>query len=297
MNWDNIKIFATIAKCGSIAQAAAELELNHSTVLRRIHALEQQLAVSLFSRRQSGYEITAAGERILGQALKMEDEALALQRQALAADEAGRGQLRVACPPVYFLELMPMFIDFQRQHPDIELAVEALLELQDLDAMAADVSIRFTNTPPEHYIGREVLRLPFHLYGATDYLSRRGPVTTVTDVDWVIIELATMGADMDPWLRSIDPEVRVAMKVNSASMLMDALEAGLGVGFAPEHLADPSPKLTRMPLFEFDSPIGIWVLSHSDLRYQPRVKNFMAFMRARLRQRYPDYAVADTSDN
>lgn len=293
MNWDNIKVFAAIAKLGSISQAANELDINHSTVLRRIHALETELAVSLFFRRQNGYVITPAGERILAQALKMEEEALTLQRQALAVDGASRGQLQVACPPVYFLDLMPMFIDFQRQHPDIELGIEAMLEPRDLDVMEADVSIRLTNQPPEHYVGREVLKLPFHLYASKNYLASHGPVTALAEADWVIIDIPSMGEQMEPWLRDINPEVKIAIKVNSASMLIDALEADMGLGFAPEHLAENSGLLERVELFEPGSQIGIWLLTHSDLRYQSRVKDFMAFMRQRLQQRFPAFAVDD----
>lgn len=291
LNWDNIKIFSAIARQGSLTAAASELGVNHSTVLRRINCLEADLGVALFHRVPSGYTLTDAGERILRQTTKMEEQVVSLKREAVAADEISQSSIRVATPPESFLDLVPILCAYQEQHPGICLEVEAMDELRNLDVMGADVAIRFTNEPPDHYVGKKALELPFYLYASKDYLATHPDIEKVTDVDWVLLHVEKIGDLATEWLRSIDPGVNIVMKHNSAAMLIQALEAGAGVGFAPKHLADESSHLLKLDFLPHQGTFGLWLLTHSDLRYQPRIKNFLAFVLAALEKRYSEYAV------
>ena len=61
MNWDDLRLFLEVARTGSISGAAKQLDVQHSTVSRRLRKLEQQLGARLLERKNSGYELTAAG--------------------------------------------------------------------------------------------------------------------------------------------------------------------------------------------------------------------------------------------
>ncbi len=50
MNWGDVRIFLAIADHGSLAGAARQLHVNHSTVFRRLNAIEDDLNVRLFER-------------------------------------------------------------------------------------------------------------------------------------------------------------------------------------------------------------------------------------------------------
>ena len=54
MRWDDIPLFLSIARAGSLAGAARTLDLNAATVYRRLNALEEDLAARLFERERSG---------------------------------------------------------------------------------------------------------------------------------------------------------------------------------------------------------------------------------------------------
>ena len=60
MNWDDVRHFLAVARCGSLSAAAKRLAVNHSTVARRVDNLERQLGVRLFDRLASGYLMTQA---------------------------------------------------------------------------------------------------------------------------------------------------------------------------------------------------------------------------------------------
>lgn len=78
MDWDDLRLFLAVARSGSISGAAKELGVQHSTISRRIHKLEEGLGVRLFEKKKLGYELTVAGERLQGSAIRMEQEAIAV---------------------------------------------------------------------------------------------------------------------------------------------------------------------------------------------------------------------------
>ncbi|HEY0802376.1 MAG TPA: LysR family transcriptional regulator, partial [Steroidobacteraceae bacterium] len=78
MNWDDIKIFLAMVRHGTVRASAEVLDMSHSTVARRIVALEKRIGVRLFDRTSSGYQLTDAGKDILTTAENMEREVLTL---------------------------------------------------------------------------------------------------------------------------------------------------------------------------------------------------------------------------
>jgi len=74
VNWDDLKLFLAVSRCGTISGAAKQLNVQHSTVSRRIKTLEKNLGVSLFIRAKNIYELTQEGAKIKAAALKMESE-------------------------------------------------------------------------------------------------------------------------------------------------------------------------------------------------------------------------------
>ena len=64
MDWTDVRHFLALARTGSVRAAGSELGVSHSTVARRVEALEERLAARLFDRSRDGYTLTAAGARI-----------------------------------------------------------------------------------------------------------------------------------------------------------------------------------------------------------------------------------------
>ena len=65
MDWDDIRHFLALARTGSVRAAGTDLGVSHSTVLRRVEALEDRLATRLFDRSRDGYTLTEAGRQML----------------------------------------------------------------------------------------------------------------------------------------------------------------------------------------------------------------------------------------
>ena len=65
MDWDNLRFFLELARTGTLAGAARRLGVEHTTVSRRIQALEKQMGATLFAREDSIEESWRIVEPIL----------------------------------------------------------------------------------------------------------------------------------------------------------------------------------------------------------------------------------------
>ena len=96
--WDDLRTLLAVARGGSLAAAARRLGVNHSTVFRRINALEARLGLRLFERLRSGYLPTAAGSELLESAERIETELLDVERRLAGRDLRLTGAIRLTAP-------------------------------------------------------------------------------------------------------------------------------------------------------------------------------------------------------
>src|ERR1700742_5372891 len=100
IDWDDVRYVLAIARQGSVRAAAEQLEVNHSTVLRRVAQLEERLGAHMFEKLPSGYRLTEAGEEVLELADRMEASSHQLETRVFGRDQGVRGVLRVTLTPI-----------------------------------------------------------------------------------------------------------------------------------------------------------------------------------------------------
>ena len=165
-DWDDLRYALAIGTAGSLAGAARTLGVNHTTVLRRLDALEAQLGTRLFDRKRGGYQPTEAGLALVEQARHMATRADEVERQVLGRDRELTGVLRVTTAFVLMDHLLPQpLADFARAYPGIEVEVIENAFLVDLSSRhadpeqnwtrrEADVALRLSENVAEHLVGR-----------------------------------------------------------------------------------------------------------------------------------------------
>jgi DNA-binding transcriptional LysR family regulator len=119
MNWDALQAFLAVARTGRISVAARRLNVEHTTISRRLTALEATLGVPLFYRTNTGYTLTAHGRNALTQAEAMERAALALTARAKRAARSRAGAHRDG-PEFASHWLGPQLKVFRAKHPQID---------------------------------------------------------------------------------------------------------------------------------------------------------------------------------
>ena len=92
--WTDLRFFLELARAGTLSGASRRLDVEHTTVARRIDRLEKELGSTLFDRSREGYELTEMGHALLPHAEAMEGAALAAAEQLGGAEVAAHGVVR-----------------------------------------------------------------------------------------------------------------------------------------------------------------------------------------------------------
>jgi DNA-binding transcriptional LysR family regulator len=157
LSWDEFRLVKSVAEARSLVGAAELLGVNHSTVFRRLAAVEAAVGARLFERARSGYEPTAAGEEMIALATTMAESVQEFERRVAGRDVKPTGELTVTTPEAIGQHFMPTIVaQFQTQNPGV--VVELILSDQPLNLSRrdADIAIRMTNDPPETLVGRRI---------------------------------------------------------------------------------------------------------------------------------------------
>src|SRR3954466_6276404 len=96
VDWDGVRYFRAVAAAGTLSAAARALRVEHTTVARRIEALEVELGARLFLRNPRGYVLTKVGEAVLESANAMNEQLDRAVRLAGGQDVEMQGIVRIA---------------------------------------------------------------------------------------------------------------------------------------------------------------------------------------------------------
>lgn len=266
--------------------AAAALGIDHSTVFRRLGALEASLETKLFERRRTGYALTPAGEDMLRIAERFEQDITDFSRKLEGGDIAARGEIRLATADSLLAYLLtPLFARFRQQNPEITLDVVIGNSALNLSRRDADVAIRATDQPPENLVGRRIGTLAWALYGKPD--AADGSMDLQETANWVLLGDEMANLKVVKWAHAQVPPERRVYKANTVLALAAAVEAGIGIGHLPCFIGDQSRGLVRLGEPESSFSAGLWLLTHPDLRRSPRIRVFLDFMAAELQRLKP----------
>jgi DNA-binding transcriptional LysR family regulator len=120
-----LKIFAVVARAGSINRAARELHTVQSNLTNKLRAFENSLGVRLFERHNRGVRLTSAGERLLPYAERLELLLREARQVALDGDGEPVGELRIgSLETTAALRLPPILADYSRTFPRVDLILQ-----------------------------------------------------------------------------------------------------------------------------------------------------------------------------
>jgi DNA-binding transcriptional LysR family regulator len=282
LDWDDLRYFLAVARTGSLSAAARSLHVNHSTVLRRLGALEARLEARLFERFATGYEMTAAGEQLEKQLQPVAEQIEAIERRIGGLDAGLSGTIRVTTTDTLHGLLSPGLADFCRRHPRIQLQVAVQNSFLNLTRREADIAVRPAKRPPETAVARRAGVIQTAVYASKAYL-RRSAKSGAAANDWpahawVAPDESLGHLSQARWLAAHVPPERVALSADSLVAMANAVRAGAGLGLLLCLLAEPDRELVRIgePLPELDTPV--WILTHPDLRKVRRIQALVAHL-------------------
>lgn len=279
-DWNDARLILHIGRAGGLVAAAKALRIDHSTVFRRLAALETRLG-PLFEREPGGaYRPTPAGARAALAAERIEEEVLGLARDLAGQDRTLTGRLRVTCSETLAYRLLTAYVArFRAAHPGIviELAIDG--RMLNLSRREADIALRVSRPREGDLWGRKLANIAWTAYGSPALLAQGPPLAEPSDlahhplIGW---EEGTSGINAADWLTETAPASAVVYRTSSLVNQLVAARAGIGVAVLPCYLGDPEPGLRRaLP----GGPVPalareLWIVTHRDLRRMGRVRTF-----------------------
>lgn len=275
--WDDLRIVKAIADHGNLAAAATALQVNHSTVSRRLTALETCLGVCLFDRRRSGYVATDAGSELVALAGRLELEILSVARRVSGHAQGLKGELRMTTSDALLLDfLTPIVARFQTANPQIRIEVSVGNSALNLARGESDIAFRATLAPPENLFGRKVATIAWAVYGRKPVQPLPMPqARELVGMPWVSYGKGLSGLRAFDFVEQTVAAEQVIYRSDSVAGVAAAIAAGIGVGLLPCMHGDLQPGLVRLSPVQPEVYDELWILTHPDIRKSGRVHAFM----------------------
>lgn len=275
MNWDNLRIFLSVARAGQFVVAAKQLRIDHATVGRRITTLEQSLNARLFERRTTGVFLTEAGVKLLISAERMESEWLQTQASLSDKNIELSGAVRIGAPDglsTYYLARC--FKDFCDKHPDITLQLVPMPQVMMLNKREVDIIITLEKPDSGRFITRKLTNYSLGIYGAKTYLNTHPVPQTQADlVNHRLIGYVEDYAFLSAlnYVRDLYEGAKTSFECVSAVGQLEAIKSGMGLGVAHNYIAHHHPDIMRvLPLRR--ATRSYWLIIHEDMRGLGRIK-------------------------
>lgn len=262
--WDDLRIFLAVARSGTLTSAATSLDVNPSTVHRRIAGLEEDLGEPLFLRDPRGYTLTSLGAALLPHAETVETSVLGFDIAARGHDDQARGEVILTMPFSLVALVSGAIAEVKAEHPQLEIIIVDADRIMDL-GREVDLAIRPSSDPPQEAVGRKVGRISWGLYGPTD-----GQAT-----HWVVYSAG--GPVLPRKWQEANRNLPVGAELSSVGSMLEVLEGANRAGqkwcgLLPTFFGEVSPTLARVGGVIEEASTDLWLLLHADLRRSARVQ-------------------------
>ena len=165
--------FDTVARCRSLRQAAARLNIAPTAISRPIDLLEEQLGAPLLERGPSGISLTAAGELLAAQAQHTLRDLERVQEHIADLQGLRTGRVRLeAAEGVVAGLLAPTLADMGRRYPQLRFNISIASAGQIVERLrlgTADIGLSFFMPRHDDIVIVESARLEHHAVMALDH--------------------------------------------------------------------------------------------------------------------------------
>jgi DNA-binding transcriptional LysR family regulator len=281
MDWSDLRIFLAVAREGTLGAAGRKLGQSQPTMGRRLRALEQAVGQTLFQRTGEGFVLTDEGASVLSHAERIEEEALAFERQLGGRDRQLDGMLRLSSSDWFGVHLLaPVVAEFAmlQRRVVVELLTDA--RLYSLPRREADMVFRIKPFDEPEVVSRRLMHIAYGVYLKRGSEPPRGGDGKGTPL--VTMDTAFGGMADAVWLSRVLPNAHVASRSNNREIQARLCTLGAGVAVLPRPLGDAIPGIQRIDLGEDPPGRDTWVGYHRDLKRLARLRALLDLVIERL---------------
>lgn len=279
---NDLLILLAVARTGRFTSAAESLDLNHTTVSRRISALERSLGGHVLVRASGGWELTDLGARAVAAAEEVDRALSTLEKN----DDGARrlsGVVRMSATDGFSAYIAaPAFARLRRNHPRLSVEIVAATRRASQTRSGLDLEV-VVGRPQVHRA--EAIRLGEYmlgLYASRDYLAEYGTPSTIEEVlehPLVYFIDSMLQVDSLDAPRRLLPTMKDSLSSTNVFVHVEATRAGAGIGLLPCFMANLHGDLVRLLPEEVAERLGYWLVARPDSLRQPAVAAVVGVLR------------------
>lgn len=284
---DDLLVLLAVGRSGRFVTAAEELGINHTTISRRIAALERAVGGRVLTRVTGGWELTDLGRAALAAAETID----AAVRSLGAADGAPEleGVVRLSATDGFSAYLAaPAAARVQRRHPRV--AVEIIATTRRASTQRSGLDIEVVVGKPQVQRA-EAIRLGDYslgLYAARDYLAEHGVPASVEELRRYplvyFVESILQVDDLD-LATSFTPAMRQSVSSTNVFVHVEATRAAAGIGLLPCFMADRHDDLVRVLGAQVRVRLTYWLVARAETLRRPEVAAVVEALRVTVDER------------
>jgi DNA-binding transcriptional LysR family regulator len=284
---DDLLVLLAVGRSGRYTTAAEELGINHTTIARRIAALEQSIGGRVLARAAGGWELTDLGREALSAA-----EAVETAVRSLTAGPAGartlEGVVRMSATDGFSAYIAaPAAAQVQRRHPRVAVEIVAATRRASQQRSGLDIEV-VVGEPQVHRA--EAIPLGDYclgLYGARDYLAEHGTPAGIDELARYplvyFIDSMLQVDDLDV-ATSFVPAMRESVTSTNVFVHVEATRAAAGLGLLPCFMADRHDDLVRVLPDAVAVQLTYWLVTRAETLRRPEVAAVVEAIRTRVHE-------------
>ena len=284
-NPDDLLVLLAVSRSAKFTTAAQALGLNHTTVSRRIAALEKALGGRVLSRSTAGWELTELGEEAVRVAEQVEAVLGTLGPGGKAPDPI-TGVVRMTATDGFSAYIAaPAVARLRRDHPGLSVEIVTMTRRALQQRSGLDIEV-VVGEPQVHRA--EAVRLGDYMlgmYASQAYLAEHGTPATVAELNGhplvYFVDSMLQVDDLDA-PRRLAPAMRDGLTSTNVFVHVEATRAGAGIGFLPCFMADLHSDLVRLLPDEISELLPYWMVLRPDSLRRPAVAAVVQALRERM---------------
>lgn len=275
LNWNDIKYFLALYRNRSFLATAQELKVTHTTVARRITALEEHLLTQLFHRTEKGCRPTREGEQLLPYAEQLESTIINFEGVVSGKDRQLTGSVRVGAPDgIGNCFLAPCLGELHAKHPALEIELIAAPMYHSLSKREVDILITVKKPTRGNIVAKKLTDYGLGLFSSLDYLAKHPPITHLKQLKKhrFIGYIDDLLFDQDlRFMEEVYPGLKANFRSSTVIAQTKAVTAGAGIGVIPFFIANGEKNLVPV-LTERHFMRSYWLQVNPDTRQLARVR-------------------------
>lgn len=275
LDWNNLQYFVLLVEHETLTATAEVLDVQHSTVARRIGELEQGLGILLFDRIGKRYLLTEDGKQVYQYASELAKNIRSLQRFAGRQASLSVPVMVSAPPAIVKAFIAPNLGKFYQSHDNIALIIHSSAQMSDLHDRQADIALRTVYPSKPDLMVRRLRTVSFGFFVRPDYLQK----TPHKDRRYLGLSAKT---SLSAWCESAIKERTLDFACNDFEVIKQATLDGLGVGFLPCVSVMDTPLVATgiddgsVAMATLDETL--YLVSHQDVRRSAAVAAVVDFL-------------------